>query len=61
MNSYYNHSGECYFEEPKTVSEINEDLNAKAIVDEFKENIEDSRYTVKKPRVIVLGHVEKQD
>ena len=59
MNNYYRNDLHNYFEEPKTVSMTAEESNAKAIVEEFKREIVDPRYDIKRPKLKILGHVKK--
>ena len=61
MNNYYscNHSNH-YFDEPQTTVRSNKTVSAKDVVDTFNKSLKNYRYTVKRPTIKKIGHVEKQ-
>ena len=61
MSKYYSKDSDSYFEEPQTTVKSKTTATAKQVVDNFKEKIIDSRYSVKRPIARILGHVKKQD
>jgi hypothetical protein len=61
MNKYYNDNGYLYFEEPATATRETGNYDIKKQICTFEKKISDSRYSVKRPSVKILGHVNKQD
>jgi len=61
MSKYYSKDRDSYFEEPKTTFKPDSAATAKQAVDDFKNEIVDPRYSVKRPIARILGHVKKQD
>jgi len=61
MSKYYSENRASYFEESGTFVREKEESSVKNAIDSFKKEVEDSKYSVKRPTAKHLGYVRKQD